>query len=347
MTINTDLFESLLQSITNKTIAIVYIFENEDSPGYEHYDIWKGDVISEWLNAIQQLKCTPYILDLKTFINQAMNKTLPDIDVVINLNNGTTVLSTLSLVPSVCSFLDIPCIPCNAEAIIAGENKYFANSIARTNELILPNNSTVSGETIFRPFNYGSSHGVVRNATSISDQGINQEFIKGYDITTPILFNPVTSELEVLPTIMYYPENKDVNWFFNAQVKETRGGYKKAILKVDEETCSKFIKLAISLKINTYCRIDSRIKCNSADEWDALFLSPIDFNKIHFIEINPMPTLKQNINFYNSIEALDKSNPIHSLYELFKTNIGNSSPIGFILFCSLLRLKPRIEEKRI
>lgn len=347
MNVHTDLFERLLQSITNKTIAIVYIFENEDSPGYEHYDIWKSDVISEWLNAIQQLNCTPYILDLKTFINQAMNKTLPNIDAVINLNNGTTVLSTLSLVPSVCSFLDIPCIPCNAESIIAGENKCFANSIASTNELILPNNSTAAGETIFRPFNYGSSRGVVRNPKSISNQGINQEFIKGYDITTPILFNPVTNKLEVLPTIMYYPVNKDVNWFFNEKVKETRGGYKKAVLKVDEETSNKFISLALSLKIETYCRIDSRIKCNSADEWDALFSSPVDFNKIRFIEINPMPTLKQNINFYNSIDALDKTNSIYSLYEQFKMKIENSSPIGFILFCSLVKLKPRIEEKRI
>ena len=347
---NTDsLFDSLFDKVSNKTIAVIYIFEREDSPGYTHYDIWKSDVLEEWLNAIRQLNGVPYILDLKSFINQAVNNRLPHIDTVINLNNGSTVLSTLSLVPSICSFFDIPCIPCNSEAIIAGENKLFSNSLASYNELILPKNGIDNTDnTIYRPLNFGSSHGVKRNYIGTANRGLYQEFIKGYDITTPILFNPVTDCLEVLPTVMYYPEDKDINWFFNEKAKENRGGYDKAILHIDKETSQKYIELAKSLSIDSYCRIDSRIMCNSANEWDLLFNSPVSSEQIRFIEINPMPTLKQNINFFNSIEALEETSSFYGLYQSYINKIKNSSPLGFILFCSLLsKLKPSVKEKWI
>lgn len=124
-----------LNRIEGKTIALVYIFENEEAIGYEHYDIWKGDVISEWLIAIQELNCKPLILDARTFAEKAINKNLPKIDTVINLNNGNMNLSTLSFIPSICSFVGIPCIPCNATAIISGENKFFSNCIALTSPM--------------------------------------------------------------------------------------------------------------------------------------------------------------------------------------------------------------------
>ena len=123
-------FKNALHRIQGKTIAVVYIFEGEQGEGFEHYDIWQSDVISEWLYAIQQNHCRPLIMDVRTFILKAMSQTLPEIDFVLNLNNGNKVLSTLGLVPSVCSFLNIPCIPCNTVSIIAGEHKGIANYVA-------------------------------------------------------------------------------------------------------------------------------------------------------------------------------------------------------------------------
>ena len=112
-----------LKSIFGKTIAIIYIFEGDKCDGYRHYEIWKSDVISSWMFAVEELKGLPLIMDLRTFVQKAMNKTLPYIDYVINLNNGTISLSTLGLLPSICSFLNIPCIPFATILIINGEHK--------------------------------------------------------------------------------------------------------------------------------------------------------------------------------------------------------------------------------
>ncbi len=342
-------FNDALHRVQGKTIAVVYIFEGEDSEGFEHYDIWQSDVISEWLGAIQENHCRPLIMDVRTFIQKAMNNTLPHLDFVLNLNAGNKILSTLGLVPSVCSFLNIPCIPCNTVTIIAGEHKGVANYIADAALLNLPLSNPTNGAGIFRPLNFGSSRGVVKGKIhNTPKNGIYQEFIKGYDITTPILYNPIADDLQVLPTVMYYSDDKNIEWFFNEEVKEKRGGYQKRIVQIDRETESKYIDLAKKIGVNCYCRIDARVRCESKKEWDTICISPIPADKIFFIEINPMPTLKPNINIHNSINALKRTQPFYECYEQYEKQRNTSSPTGFLLFCSMLAtLKPGVEEKGI
>ena len=86
--------------IKGKTIAIVYIFEGEDARGFEHYHIWKSDVITKWMNAVQKLYCLPLILDVRTFVEKAISRTLPHVDYVLNLNCGSCHLSPMALVPA-------------------------------------------------------------------------------------------------------------------------------------------------------------------------------------------------------------------------------------------------------
>lgn len=342
-------FRDALYQIQGKTIAVVYIFEEEKSEGYDHYDIWKSDVISEWLNAIQLNHCCPLIMDVRTFMQKAVNHTLPHVDFVLNLNAGNKILSTLGLVPSICSFLGIPCIPCNTMSIITGEHKAIANCVASATDLNLPNSNPNVEECIFRPLNFGSSRGIIKGSSNnLTKKGIYQEFIKGYDITTPILYNPLTEKLQVLPTVMYYSEDKDIEWFFNETVKENRKGYNKKIIEIDEITKEKYINLSQKLDINCYCRIDARVKCDSKEEWNEICVSPIPANKIFFIEINPMPTLKPNINIHNSLNALKKGHAFYDCYKEYENYHGIISPTGFILFCSMLsNLKPSIKEKGI
>lgn len=330
-------FKGMLYQVQGKTIAVVYIFEGEDSKGFEHYDIWQSDVISEWLCAIQQIRCRPLIMDVRTFIQKAMNNTLPHIDFVLNLNAGNKKLSTLSLIPSVCSFLEIPCVPCNAVSIIAGEHKGIANCVADSVCLNLPQSGSDKSESIFRPLNYGSSRGVVKGSLNTpAEDGIYQEFIKGYDITTPILYNPLDCQLHVLPTVMYYPEDKDVDWFLNEDVKEKRGGYKKKILQIDQLAESQYIALAKKIGVNCYCRIDARVQCNSENEWESICANPIPASKIFFVEINPMPTLKPNINIHNALDALDETNPLYECYNQYKAFHDTANQTGFVLLCSIL-----------
>ena len=99
-------YKKALNSLKHKVIAIVYTFQNK---GWEekYYDPWKGDVIADWIRAVYEIKCIPYVIDFESFAQKAFNNSLPQIDYVINLNNGSKRLSSLGLVPSICSYLNI------------------------------------------------------------------------------------------------------------------------------------------------------------------------------------------------------------------------------------------------
>lgn len=85
----------------------LYIFEGDNDSGFSHFFIWKGKILTEWINAIEELHCLPLILDVRTFIDKAINKTLPHIDYVLNMNSGTNDLSVMALVPSVCCSINL------------------------------------------------------------------------------------------------------------------------------------------------------------------------------------------------------------------------------------------------
>ena len=93
------------EKLKGKNVAVVYIFEGETAPGFDHYHVWEGDIIASWLKAIKSLHCLPYILDVRTFVEKGLSGTLPHIDYVINLNCGSKELSPMGLVPSTCAFL--------------------------------------------------------------------------------------------------------------------------------------------------------------------------------------------------------------------------------------------------
>lgn len=54
-----EMIDKKINSIRGKTIAIVYIYEKEDAPGFDHYWMWKGDIIAGWIKAIYELECVP------------------------------------------------------------------------------------------------------------------------------------------------------------------------------------------------------------------------------------------------------------------------------------------------
>lgn len=325
--------------LQGKTIGVVYIFEGEEAPGFEHYHIWQSDIISQWLMAIQEMHCRPLILDVRTFVEKAISGTLPHIDFVLNLNCGSCELSPMALIPSVCSFFHIPCIPCNAVAILAGENKLLSNLIAKAVGIPVPrtlNNDIANG--IFRPLNLGSSLGVKREPTN-EIEGLYQEFIPGYDITTPIVYNPILQKMDFMPTVLYVSENDDVNWYLGEENKDTRKGFiRKTIFNLSKEIQEKYLELVKNLSINTFCRIDARIKCNSTDGINSLLESPLQLKDIYFIEINPMPTVWINNAFSHSFSQIQ---PEHSLTIYIKQlqNIVKKSTLhNFLLSIAMIAL---------
>lgn len=332
---NITQYKEALCSIYGKTIAIVYIFEGDKAEGYKHYESWKSDVISSWMFAVEELHCLPLIMDMRTFTQKAMNNTLPYIDYVINLNNGTFNISVLGVVPSICSFLNIPCIPCDTTTIVCGENKRISNIIANYIGLNVPKNldkTVVNGIT--RPIGLGSSLGVKKITNIVTQKNSNylyQEFIRGCDITTPLLYNPLTTKLEVLPGVLYFPDIFDADWFLGEDQKRNHSGYTKKIANLSPEACQKYISLAGELGINTYCRIDARLKCDDIDELHFILQHMIPLERLYFLEINPMPTIKAHINFHTALDGLTEQNSLYACYDAYKELVQNASHTGFIL----------------
>lgn len=340
----------MIQSIKGKTIAIVYIFEGEDAPGFQHYHIWKSDVISLWMNAVQNLHCMPLILDVRTFVEKALNRTLPKIDYVINLNCGSCELSPMGLVPATCAFIGVPCIPCDAVSIVTGENKRLSNLIAKGIGLNVPKELSPTDERgIYRPLNLGSSCGVIRGRTPHNAiDGLYQEFLPGYDITTPIVYNPLKGDFDVFPSIIYLPDSENLNWYFGAEEKGTGKGYRRGIIpSLSIQLQESYFKLIRSMGIHTYCRIDARIRCENILMAESLQRNPLSTDNLYFIEVNPMPTVKTNNSFGFCYSSITKEDAFYPCVKMFQEIIGDTAIHSFLLSCAMLALKPSTKEKRI
>lgn len=329
-------YYDLIDNIAGKTIAIVYIFEGETAAGFKHYDVWKSRLISCWLNAIQELHCIPYIVDVRTFLLKVSNGTLPPVDYVINMNAGCINLSTLGLIPSVCGFEDLECIPCNTSSIISGENKDIANMIADYCGFKIPKEMAKNEGGIFRPLNFGSSKGVALMDRLPSEHipGIYQEFIPGYDATTPIMYNPISNRMDAMPTVFYSPDQNDVTWFLGEQAKKTSAGFERRILdNVDCDFLEKCIIMAKKFDIDTYCRIDWRLRSDRLLDHSDIYLNQ---DNGYFIEMNPMPTIESGNNFYVSFNNIGKRNAFFDTVSYYKEHVCNPTIHGFILSCSII-----------
>lgn len=64
-------FQNSLDRIKGLTVAIVYIFEGEQAAGFAHYHIWKGDIISKWLNAIANVGCQTFYFRCKNICGES------------------------------------------------------------------------------------------------------------------------------------------------------------------------------------------------------------------------------------------------------------------------------------
>lgn len=331
--------QNIFNEIMGKTIAVVYAFEGENAVGFKHYHIWKSDVISEWLKAIQDLKGLPFILDVRTFTEKAMNNTLPHIDYVINLNCGSCELSPMGLVPSVCGFLSIPCIPCNTVAIVSGENKNMSNLIANSIGINVPEYLLSNDENgIYRPLNYGSSVGVRKGFKPTEVDGVYQKFIPGYDITTPMVYNPYKKSMDILPTVIFIPEKGGTEWFYGEKENISNTGYTRKIIKrLSLNVEQKYRELAEALSIKTFCRIDARLQ--SIDLLDESIFENLELNMqdIYFTEINPMPSIRlKNNEFFLSFSSINKNAEINKVISSLNEIVGEVTLHNYLLACSML-----------
>jgi len=328
-----------INQIKGKTIALVYIFENDKEYGMNHFFIWKSKILSHWMVAIEDLGCHILIIDVRTFVEKAMNKTLPYVDYVLNMNSGTFDLSAMALVPSTCSVLGIPCIPCSATTIIEGENKLFSNAIAKYDNLNVPAilDYSESGG-VFRPINLGNSMGVKSGPIYKKEVGLYQTFIDGYDITVPLVYNPLICKLDFLPSLIYLPDNEDTAWYNDETAKKTRTGYSFNKVEICDEIKKSILKLANDINITTFCRIDARFrrKDRLAKDVPLNIENPMDF---YFIEINVMPTIRPENNFSYAFSLLSQDSSFIAIVDIINELFDRCDIYMFLLVCSILYKK--------
>jgi len=334
----TDLkVKAILDQIKRKNIALVYSFQNEDAIGFGHYDFWKFDVVSDWCKAVEQLGCIPYILDVRTFGHKALCDTLPPVDFIINLSAGNQSLSTLGLVPSIAGFMGIPCIPNNVLATVCGESKILSNQLAIAQGISVPRVLDCNEKGgILRPDNYGSSSKVSVQKSGIKNRSmLYQEFVRGADLTIPLLYDASTNKLEVIKGIVYLPENRSLSWFLGEKEKANHQGYEKKAAEIHQDVADTFSKLASILQIKTFCRVDTRLKCNSYKELIKIIESPIKMEYLEFIEINPMPTIRENINFCDAVSELDPNSSLGKIRHACKHYIPDMLETTFVLYSAI------------
>ena len=330
-----------LKLLRGKTVAIVYIFENEEAAGFDHYWVWKSDIISYWLNAVHEIGCLPFVLDVRTFVQKAIYRDLPKIDYVLNLNCGSCNLSSMALIPSMCSFMGIPCVPCDAASIVMSENKKIANILARFHNINVPKDLDHSDKNgIYRPLNLGSSIGIHRGPPSdCSQAGVYQEFVPGFDVAIPIVFNPLKKDLDLLPSIVYLPKNHDSNWIYDEAEKMNDNGFNVyPVVNISETLYKDIIEYAKLFPIQTFARIDARLKIPADTSPQEIMDYMIESKDLFFVEINSMPTIEPEDSFEFAVNAAKKTRN-SSFYEVVNTYYNytkNPTINGFLLANSML-----------
>ena len=336
---NIQQYKTSLNILKNKVIAIVYTFQNENWKE-KYYDPWKGDVIADWTRAIYEIKCVPYVIDFESFAQKAFNNSLPKIDYVINLNNGSKNLSSLGLVPSICSYLNIPCIPTKTETLLMGENKFVSNCLAEACGIKIPKYLPDDDpDGIIRPNSSGSSKGIHLGNDKNNQNDLHQEFIKGFDMTISFMYNPLKSRLSIVSPIMYVPNNNDINWHLGDKQKERRNEYSKQSARINNDFAESLERYAQTyFSINSLCRIDTRVKCYKNE--DILYYSShiIERERIYFLEINPLPTIKDGVNFANALENADENSDFNKCRKEFNNVFEDNSITSFILSTLMLSL---------
>lgn len=152
------------------------------------------------------------------------------------------------------------------------------------------------------------------------------------------MYNPLTENIDPLPTILYYPTNNDVNWYLSNKAKETSLGFSREVLpSINNKLINDFTKLMKCIDTDTYCRIDFRLSSKDILSLSDLEKVVLTHDNTFFIEINPMPTIETGNNFYVSMINISQDFTFYETIKYYNEKIKNNSIHGFILSCAIIK----------
>lgn len=347
-----------IASLRGAAAAVVYSFAGAKEFRKIWYDQWRSAVISSYGSALEELGLNPYFVDVRSFALQALDGSLPTVICSFNLNAGVTPIHHWGIVPSVAAWAEIKPFPADVDVLIVGERKdtaaFLAQSaglkVARTfafNEL-----AQVAPELpiILKPRDMGGSVGVRRtqasevvdDTVSLSPGTIIQEFIKGYDLTVPIVWQPTKGKHRAPAGILYIPDDgtdgTDGSWFHSEESKRRGTGYQKLVVEIPADAEEAISRFAEHAELGPYARVDFRLPVSSVETRQS---NPtISADTMKFIEVNPLPTLRSGINFLNAVAGNRFQSEFETEIDSLSSLLGRQpSEHALVLACALATLE--------
>jgi hypothetical protein len=345
-------FESELARLKGRSAAVVYSFSPEATATKLWYDQWRSAVISAYGSALETLGIHPYYLDVTSFCRQALARDLPDMICAFNLNAGVTPITHWAVVPAVAAWCGIPPLPAEADVLLMGERKDIANLVAASCGFHVPTTYSKAeaerladlSDLVVKPRDLGGSVGLRRTnprdleATSPEEISIIQEFVPGVDLTVPIVFQPTQGRYRAVAGVVYRPlQEHPLQWMHDQASKLDGTGYVKQIVEVPPELEERFVAFAAAAQLGPYSRLDLRLRAKSPDPDEAGFWT----QEIAFMEVNPLPTLRQGINFLNVVASDPFRTAFRSEFEVLEGLVGagaNDLSLTLVLACALATL---------
>ncbi|MEM5494471.1 hypothetical protein [Hoeflea sp. AS16] len=198
-------FRQQITLFRGHSAAVVYGFAPAGQFTQIWYDQWRSSVISSYGYALEELGLHPYFVDAAAFARQALDGSLPKVICAFNLNAGITPIHHWSMVPSVASWCGIKPFPSEADVLIVSERKDTASLIARECGLAVPKNFQKDEllslnpltPVMIKPRDLGGSVGLKRSTAgelaadkAIQPTDVLQEFVRGFDLTIPVVWQP-------------------------------------------------------------------------------------------------------------------------------------------------------------
>ncbi len=137
-----------------------------------------------------------------------------------------------------------------------------------------------------------------RAQTQFLRNSLIEEFIEGYEVTVPVLFDAALADYVVLPPVLYLPNVPDpTKWFLSYKVKmDPNNRPERRISTLSRGLIRTLRASSRALNFQTLARFDFRWQTNNVNT------DEIRLQDLWFLEINCLPTLRTDVNFLRSVK---------------------------------------------
>ena len=108
----------------------------------------------------------------------------------------------------------------------------------------------------------------------------------------------------------------------------------------NNEIINELEKALVTMEVNTFARIDARIKANDNKLNSNIITEELSLESFYFIEINAMPTIEHGDGFDLSLQYIleSPSNQFHKCAKEYYSNVSKPTINGFVLFNSIVSI---------